>query len=364
MHIFTNKTASLLTKAISIFLLFAIISLFNSCGSDSPKKKATSSSAQAQRQVNLYTSRYYSTDTELFKQFEERTGIHVNVTNKTDKELLDQIQAEAIAPQGDVVIFSGLSYTSLAKDADLLQPFFTETIDANVPSRNTDYHGKWVGLSKSPMAAIYVGQKVDGDQLNSYVDIIKPEWKDKVILTKASNPANIFFVASMLSHGRPDAIKMYLQRLVGNQAIPPLNNDFEVIQALAEEKGMVGFINASSLVQFQMSGDPEKFKIGSKLGIKYLTNSEAKTFYNLSTASVLMNARNRTEALALIEFLTDKDIQTPYCDVTFEYPVNVFTLPNDFLLEIVGFKEKQLNFSEVGNYVDDAIALMKEVGWE
>ncbi len=46
--------------------------------------------------VNIYTSRHYSTDKEIYKRFTEQTGIVVREISAKDQILLERLKNEAI----------------------------------------------------------------------------------------------------------------------------------------------------------------------------------------------------------------------------------------------------------------------------
>ena len=53
--------------------------------------------------VNVYTHRHYDTDKQLFADFEQKTGIHVNVVMAEDEELLSRLEAEGANGPADVI---------------------------------------------------------------------------------------------------------------------------------------------------------------------------------------------------------------------------------------------------------------------
>ena len=56
-------------------------------------------------ELNLFTSRHYPSDLILFKKFEEKTGIKVNVINAKSKVLEKRLLEEGSKSKGDILFF-------------------------------------------------------------------------------------------------------------------------------------------------------------------------------------------------------------------------------------------------------------------
>ena len=52
-------------------------------------------------EVNIYSSRHYDSDTELFKEFTNKTGIKVNIVSGKDNALQKRIKKEGKDCLGD-----------------------------------------------------------------------------------------------------------------------------------------------------------------------------------------------------------------------------------------------------------------------
>ena len=346
------------------FLLLLGMLLF-SCGEESTTGGKKTNVLNTETVVNVYTVRYKAIDDNLFKQFEQKKGIKVNVYSASPQELLKRMKDEANSTGADVVIFNDLTWMYEAKAAGLLQPFSTDSTLHQMPSRNTDNEGTWVGLSKWSLG--YGCSKVaipKPSLINTYQDIIDKNWKGRVLLTKAENSANSFLVATMIVEQGEAATSKWLKGLIKNLAMPPLATDGEVIQAIADGKGDLSLINASEHIRWTNSGNPDNFKAGEQIGMKVSYDGNNKTYYNIVSAGLSRNVQNRQNALQFIDFLISQKAQQYYCDLTFEYPTNVFTLPSDFLMNISGYKEKEINFNKIADNIELARSMMQKAGWE
>ena len=76
----------------TFILLVATTMLFlAACGTNNSEKNTTKS------EVNLYTSRHYDVDNDLYKKFEKETGIKVNLIKGEADELIERIKREGNA---------------------------------------------------------------------------------------------------------------------------------------------------------------------------------------------------------------------------------------------------------------------------
>ena len=63
-------------------------------------------SSSYSNELNLFTSRHYPSDLILFKKFEEKTGIKVNVINAKSKVLEKRLLDEGSKSKGDILFLA------------------------------------------------------------------------------------------------------------------------------------------------------------------------------------------------------------------------------------------------------------------
>ena len=55
-------------------------------------------------EINIYSARHYDADTQLYKLFEEKTGIKVNATQAKGGELIKKLEVEGDSSVADLFI--------------------------------------------------------------------------------------------------------------------------------------------------------------------------------------------------------------------------------------------------------------------
>ena len=112
-------------------------------------------SLMASQEVNVYSHRHYDTDKKLFKMFEEKTGIKVNVVKAKASALIKRLASEGKNSPADVLITVDAGRLFQAKSQDLLQSVNSEYLTKNIPASLRDSDNKWFALTKRSRVAVY-----------------------------------------------------------------------------------------------------------------------------------------------------------------------------------------------------------------
>ena len=83
-----------MTSFKTFFSALILALIFTMCASPNQEQQEEQSAVQ---EVNVYTHRHYEPDQQLFSDFEEATGIKVNVVNASADELINKMEMEAEA---------------------------------------------------------------------------------------------------------------------------------------------------------------------------------------------------------------------------------------------------------------------------
>lgn len=186
-----------------LFTAFALaLVLVAGCGEQDQNgsKADDSSSSDDQEVVNLYTSRHYDTDRELYDLFEEQTGIKVNVIEGKSDELIERMKIEGEDTEADVFITADAGNLHVAKESGLLQPVQSEVIFNNIPEKLRDPDHQWFGLTKRARVIVYAKDRVDPSELSTYEALAEPEWEGRVTVRSSENIYNKSLLASFVGN--------------------------------------------------------------------------------------------------------------------------------------------------------------------
>lgn len=321
-------------------------------------------SAVSAQEVNLYSARKEALIKPLLDRFTEQTGVKVNlVTGKADA-LLKRLESEGINSPADVLITTDAGRLHRAKAAGVTQPLTSAAIDAAVPAQYRDPEGHWVGLSLRARPIMFVTGKVEAAQLSSYRDLADPKWKGKICIRSSSNIYNQSLVASMIAANGEAATEAWVKGLVANFARPPKGGDRDQIKAAASGQCDIAIANTYYLAGMLTSKDEGQRIPAEKMTVFWPNQDGRGVHVNISGAALTKSAKNKEEAVKLLEFLLNTESQAWYAETNGEYPVLNGVSSSPVLAKWGNFKADTLNLSKLGEFNAAAVMLMDRAGWK
>jgi len=323
------------------------------------------SSLVSANEVNIYNSRHYGSDIQLYEQFTEATGIKVNVVEGKHDALIQRLANEGRNSPADVLITVDAGRLALAATQDLLQPAQSDILATSVPEHLRHPDNLWFGLSVRARVLVYPKDtsRLDPSMLSTYEALADPEFKGKVLSRSSSNVYTQSLVASILANNGPEKTLEWSEGVVANFARPPEGGDTDQIRAVAAGQGDVAIANTYYVGRLLNSDKPEDQEVGEQVGVFFPNQDDRGTHVNISGAGIAKYAPNKDNALKLLEFLVT-DGQRYFADVNHEYPVNPEVEPHPTLAEFGEFKQDTLNASNYGKYSPDAVKIMDKAGWK
>ncbi|WP_158737062.1 Fe(3+) ABC transporter substrate-binding protein [Alteribacillus sp. YIM 98480] len=321
------------------------------------------SSAESDRGVNLYTSRHYDTDNELYEKFSEETGIEVNVISGSEDELIERLEREGENTEGDVFITADAGRLHRAKEAEVLQAVESDVLNENIPENLRDKDNEWFGLTKRARILVYDPERVDEEELSTYEALADEEWEGRVLVRPSDNIYNQSLVASMISINGTEETSAWAEGLVHNFARTPKGSDRDQAKAVAAGEGDVAIMNSYYLGKMLNSSEEKEVEVGEQLEIFFPNQETTGTHVNVSGAGVTKHGPNQEAAVEFIEFLSSEKAQGEFSEANYEYPVNPDVEPSELLQSWGDFEEQDLNLTELGQNNTEALMLMNEAGW-
>lgn len=320
-------------------------------------------SCTQQDEVNIYSSRHYDTDLELYDNFTEQTGIAVNLIEGTSDELIERIKNEGMNSPADVVITVDAGRLWRAKEADVLQPHESDYLNSVIPEVMRDEDGYWVGLSERVRGIIYNRETVNPVDLEGYWELAGPEWEDKICIRSSNNIYNQSLVASMIESRGEEATEEWASGLVNNFARDPQGGDTDQIKAVAAGLCDVAIANHYYLARLMQSDQAEDREVAERVGIYFPPAEYGGTHVNISGAGIAANSPNRENATRFLEYLASEEAQMLFAVANNEFPIlDSVELPG--VLEAFGeYESDAINVTYYGENNPDAIRLMDRVGW-
>lgn len=346
-------------------LAFMTIVIVAGCGGGTEEEnETTESNSESKNEINLYTGRHYDTDDQLYDKFTEETGIKVNVIKGKDDELIARLEREGKASEADLFITADAGRLHRAKSKDLLQEVDSDTLNENIPDKYRDDEQKWFGLTKRARIIAYHKDRVNPEDIQSYEDLTKEAFKDKVLIRSSENVYNQSLVASFIVEEGEKEAKTWAEGIVNNMAREPKGGDRDQAIAIVADEGDVAVMNTYYLGLMLNSEEEEQVKAAEQLGVIFPNQNTTGTHVNISGIGLTASSKNKENAIKFMEFLTTEEAQKDFSSTNYEYPVNPAVEPAEVLSSWGNFKEQELDLTELGENNEQAIKIMNEVGWK
>ena len=346
-----------------LILLSAIVAL-TACKNDKSENESVPATENEDQVVNVYTHRHYEADQELFRMFEEKTGIDVNVVNASADELIQKMSMEGEQSPADVLITVDAGRLTRAKEQGLLQPVESEVLENAIPSHLKDEDNQWFGLTKRARIIAYVKDRVNPEELSTYEDLASDKWNDRILIRSSGNIYNQSLLASLIAHDGEEEATTWAEGMVENMARTPKGGDRDQVKAIVAGEGDLAVVNSYYIGKMLNSSDPEEVATAEKVGLFFPNQEGRGTHINVSGAGVAKHSPNKENAVRFIEFLASQEAQEIFANSNYEYPVLEGLEPAQTLQEWGEFKEDTLNLSALGENNKEAVLIFDEAGWK
>lgn len=329
--------------------------MFTGCapkGEDSPVQK--------NEVVNIYSARHYEVDKVLYKQFEDETGIKVNVVEGKAPELLERLKREDKDTQADVFATADIANLYQAIEADLTQEIESETVNKNIPQNLRGENNEWVAFTTRARILAYDKEKVKKEELSTYEDLASDKWKGSILVRSSDSSYNQSLLASFIELDGEESAKQWAAGIVENMARQPEGNDRDQVKGVAAGEGSIAIVNSYYVGRMLNSEDPEELKAAEKVDVFFPANTQL----NVSGAVLGKYAKNKENGIKFIEFMTSKNAQEAMTNENYEYPANSGVEPSELLKSWGAFKPQNINITKMGEYNKKASEIFNQVGWK
>ena len=317
-------------------------------------------------EVNVFSSRHYDSDIQLYKKFTAETGIKVNVVSGKDKALQKRIKEEGKNSKADLYITADAGRLGSFEKDGMFQTTTSPFIKKQVPE--TLRSSNWTGIAKRARIIFYSKDRVSDEEIKNlrYEDLGNEIWKNRIVIRKSDNIYNQSLIASLIQNNGKDKIQFWLKNFVSNFARSPKGNDRAQILAVAAGEADLAIANTYYYALMLSGQKGKEQKEAAKKVTPYFPNQNDRgTHINISGVGILKNSPNPNNALKLIEFLLTEEAQRHIVENTFEYSI-LNNVKSHELIESMGNFKQDLKtpVSEFINYQSDAFKMMLISGWK
>ena len=257
------------------------------------------------KEINIYSQRHYDVDELQYQNFEEKTGIKVNVIKANADELIQRMKNEGENSPADLFITVDVGKLWQATDMDLLQKFEDETLTKNISSELLDKNGYWVPVTYRSRVVVYSKDRVNKEELSTYEDLANEKWKGRLLVRSSSNSYNQALMSSIVANLGSENTTKWSEGVVANFARNPKGNDRDQVKAIAAGQGDIAIVNSYYIGLLLASENEEELNAGNAVSVFFPNQGEGErgAHVNVSGIAIAKNSPNRENAIELIRYL-------------------------------------------------------------
>ena len=314
-------------------------------------------------EVNVYSYRQPILIDPFFEEFTKLSGIKVNVLH-AKKGLLERLLSEGANTPADLVLTVDISRLKQFVKEDVLVPIESSVLQKNIPSHLRDIQNRWFALSKRARIVAVSNERVVPGSITSIEDLADPKWKGKICTRHGSHAYNRSLLASIIAANGTIAAEEWAKGLVNNLARKPEGNDRAQAKAIFEGVCDIALMNTYYYGKMKFNNkNPEQKDWANAISILFTNQSGRGNHINVAGGGVVKFSKNKTNAIALLEFLTEPKAQALYSSMNYEYPVNPKMSLSAELKSWGTFKEEELPVEKLAELAPVAQKIIDRVGW-
>jgi iron(III) transport system substrate-binding protein len=282
-------------KAVSILLASLMILSLSGCGA---KEGATEKAVSDK--LTIYCPHPIEFIDPVVNEFENQSGIKVEVVAAGTGELLKRVEAEGTNPLGDILWGGSLSTLEPKKD------LFEKYQSVNEKDVFDDYKNKDGEITRFTVipSVIMVNTKLIGDiKVEGFEDLLNPALKGKIANADPSKSSSSFeqIINQLYAMGSGDPEKGwdYVTALTKNLDGKLLSGSSAVYKGVGDGEYTVGLTFEEAAAKYVKDGAPVK-----------LVYPEEGTIAKADGVVIIKGAKNMENAKKFIDYVTGKEAQT------------------------------------------------------
>lgn len=290
-------------RALSSLLLVSILVVsLAGCGTqqaEAPKEPEGGQTSEESGELVVYSPHNAEVINPIVKEFQERTGIKVDVVAAGTGELLKRIEAESENPLGDVMWGGGAE--SLDSFKEYFEPYVSSEDDV-IANHFKDKDNYWNGFSALPMVIMYNKNLVKPEEVPSkWADLLDPKWKGQIAFADPTKSGSSYTtLVTILTAYKDDGeegwkfVKDFVKNLDGKLASGSSN----VYKGVADGEYALGLTLEEAAMRYVVAG--------ADVDLVY---PEEGTSAVPDGIAIIKNAKNMDNAKKFIDFVVGKDVQ-------------------------------------------------------
>ncbi len=348
-----GRRVAIVASAIAVLT----IAVLAACGGDNPGSgSGTEASAGSDEKITVYSGREEEIVEPLFAQFEQATGIEVEVRYGGSAELAATLLEEGSRTPADVFFAQDAGSLGALAEEGLLATLPQEAL-ARVDARYRDAEGMWIGTSGRSRVLVYNTEALEETELPRDVwSLAEPEWRGRIGLPPTNASFQAFVTAMRLTAGE-ERTREWLEGIAAND--PKLyQKNTPTVEAAAAGEIDVGLVNHYYL-HLVLAERPD-----APIANHFFEGDDPGALVNVAGAGVLAGSADSPGAQALVAFLVSDEGQRFYRDTAeeAEFPLAGGIQAREGLPGLAELQGPDISLDELGPELEATLELLNEVG--
>lgn len=230
----------------------ALLLLLTGCSSDAAQSSLSGYVPDESERLVIYTSHKTDVYWPIVNEFEQRTGIWVEVVSGGTNEILERISKESGSPMADVMFGGGVE--SLEAYRDCFTPYTCAYAD-EIQAQFRAPDDLWTPFSALPVVLIYNTKLVEPNQVTGWDDLLSPELRGRIAFADPGISGSCFtgLVTMLYALGGSleDTVRSFSYNLDGRQ----FDSSGTVLSSVAGGTDLVGVTLEETALQHIAAGD-------------------------------------------------------------------------------------------------------------
>jgi iron(III) transport system substrate-binding protein len=291
-------------KSAALVAALMMLGLVTGCSSSTNEQAAEVS------ELTIYSGRSEEFIAPFFANWQESTGIKLNVRYGDSAELSAQILEEGNNSPADLFLSQDAGSLGAISQAGLFTTLPAD-VAANIPAEFVAANRQWVGVTGRARVFAYAPDRVKVLP-TSVTDLVKPIYKNQIGIAPTNASFQAFLTALIESKGNTFA-KTWLEGLQANGVKIYLKNS-AIVEAIDKGEISIGLVNHYYTWEVSEA-------LGRDINVKngFFAPGDLGNLINVSGAGILKTSAKQKAAQDLINYLTSVAAQEKFVTDTHEY---------------------------------------------
>ncbi|MDQ3362892.1 MAG: iron ABC transporter substrate-binding protein [Actinomycetota bacterium] len=290
----------------------------------------------------------------IFEQFEEESGVDVQVRYGDTAELAATILEEGPNSPADLFFAQDPGALGALSDAGLFAELPVGILE-RVEGRFRSPDNLWVGTSgRARVVAYNTDELKEGDLPNSILDFTDPKWEGRIGWAPTNGSFQAFVTALRNIEGE-ETTREWLQGIEDNNPFVYPDNS-SALEGVASGEVDVAFVNHYYLLRAreEQGEDPPVENY-------YLRNGDPGALVLVSGAGVLNTAENPKAAEDFLRYALSDETQQYFAESDFEYPLVKGVKTADGVVPLSEIESPDVDLSNLDD-LEGTLELLRETG--